>query len=242
MQCLLGWLLLGTTGSSRSGSPTEGACGFFHGPCAAPCAEQGGYRGNGVSCGRCPTGRHFRLLRPYRARIGRPDASATDLSLYGPAGTCTVGEETIEHALVSMPALREQASRGRPPPRGAERMLSAGLRCPKADSRPASRPPGSAYPSGHAERRDDAGARAVCAALAGGDGGESGLLGDGAVRRATLSLAGAVVPGAGAAAPRGHPLGAGPRRADGPARAEEPAAVDGVAERAPRRLRGGGRA
>src|SRR5581483_3887904 len=78
------------------------------------------------------------------------------------------------------------------------------------------------------------------AQVAGGEGRASRLLRDRAVRRTALSLAGAVVPGAGAPAPRRDPLGGGTRGAARAPGAHQRAAVDGLADRAARALRGDG--
>src|SRR6202171_5224947 len=72
--------------------------------------------------------------------------------------------------------------------------------------------------------------------MAGGKGGPGRLLRHDFVRRPALSLAGAVVPAAGAGAPRGHSLGGRALRAAGAPRALEPASVDGLADGALRRL------
>src|SRR5438132_8706998 len=72
--------------------------------------------------------------------------------------------------------------------------------------------------------------------MAGGKGGPGRLLRHGPVRRATLPLASAMVPGPGTAAPRRGLVRGGAQRAARTPRADQPAAVAGLADGAPRRL------
>src|SRR2546430_8296159 len=119
-QCLLGWLLPGTGGAFRSGSPTEGACRFFHGHCAAPCAELRVYEAIGVLCGRCPTRRHFRRRLPHTGPNGLKWRSVDDFPLYGRGCGRRVGMRPDRQPMRRLPAGRQEASSCRAPPRAAE--------------------------------------------------------------------------------------------------------------------------
>src|SRR5471032_342128 len=70
MTGLLGWLLCGSVGAFRYASPTQVACLFFPGLCAAPCADLGVHRAPWVLHPRATTrrakARRFSYSTPNR--------------------------------------------------------------------------------------------------------------------------------------------------------------------------------